>query len=105
MSKRIRELSECDLRTLLAELDRDRSLPHAGTNGASREDLLVRLLGKHLPGRYGISSGHLITADNQWSKQQDVIIYDRFNSPLVEDLGHEKIIFVESTLVAGEGNA
>lgn len=102
MSDRIEELIDADLKILLAEYDRDLSIPHSGTKGSSREDLLLRFLKKRLPAKYGLDSGHFITADGQWSEQQDIIIYDRFDGPLFENLGHIKVIPIESVLVSIE---
>ena len=97
MSRRIEEILEADRKAMLAEFDRDLPVPHPGTKGDIREDILIRFLEKQLHGRYGVCTGLVVNAHDEWSKQQDVIVYDRANSSLAGDRGQRgKIILVES---------
>ena len=102
MSKRIEEMFESDLKILRAEYEKDLSVPNKGTKGDAREDVLIRSLKKRLPTRYGLDSGHLITAGGDWGKQQDIIIYNKFECPLFDDLGDQKIIPVEAAIATIE---
>lgn len=51
--------------------------PSAGTN---REDLVAKFLESHLPERFGVSSGLIISPTGQFSKEADVLIVDRLNN-------------------------
>ncbi|MGI8786016.1 MAG: DUF6602 domain-containing protein [Acidobacteriota bacterium] len=100
MSKRVAEVIKADLTTAIAEFNRDRDIPHAGTKGSSREDIVIRILGNYIPKKYGLIAGHAITADDDWSRQQDIIIYDQFNAPLIGRAGSAGIIVLIESVVA-----
>lgn len=54
--------------------------PSAGTN---REDLVEEFLATHLPKRFGISTGFVISHDGMFSQQADLLVVDeQNNSPL-----------------------
>jgi len=54
---------------------------HALLKGQHREKIVIeQYLGKYLPLKYGISSGIVIDSLGNQSKQQDIIIYDKFNT-------------------------
>ena len=99
MSNRIKELIECDRILMLTEFDRDKTITHSGTKGSARENILIRFLTRRLPARYGIGSGHVVNSKGKWSRQQDILIYDRLNSPLLEHLGsNQSVVPIESIL-------
>ena len=54
---------------------------HAGDRGMEREDVLEEFLTPLLPERFGIGRGEIRATNGKWSKQGDLIIYDRINSP------------------------
>lgn len=59
---------------------------HNPTMGEAREDTIIDYLSKLLPFKYGITRGIIISANNEnlisdQSRQQDIIIYDKFNCP------------------------
>ena len=84
---------------MLAEFDRDKTIAHAGTKGSARENILIRFLTRRLPARYGIGSGHVFNSKGEWSRQQDILIYDRLNSPLLNHLGsNQSVVPIESIL-------
>lgn len=51
--------------------------PSAGTN---REDLVEKFMRDHLPGRFGISSGLVISHDGKFSNQADLLVVDSMNN-------------------------
>lgn len=59
----------------------EREIPHAGEKGRVRERKVRGLLEGHLPGRYGVGSGHVIDSQSEpaVSCQTDVIVYDALN--------------------------
>ena len=102
MSERLLKLFECHYDELIRDFEKNRQIPHSVTKGSSRESSVSNFLKKIIPEKYAVGSGHLVTADNKWSKQLDVIIFDRMEAPVLEDLGQDKIILVESALVTIE---
>ena len=58
--------------------------PSAGTN---REDLVANFLRNHLPERFGVSTGLVISHDGMFSNEADLVIFDKpNNSPLYPDV-------------------
>jgi len=55
---------------------------HRGKLGENREALLQRFLAGYLPRRFGVGSGFALFGDAV-STQQDVVVYDRLNSPVL----------------------
>jgi hypothetical protein len=49
--------------------------------GAPREVALRDQLERFLPKRYGVTTGHVVSAKPEWSRQADVIIYDAIKCP------------------------
>lgn len=54
---------------------------HAGDRGMEREDILEEFLTPLLPEQFGIGRGEIRATNGKWSKQEDLIIYDRINCP------------------------
>jgi hypothetical protein len=69
--------------TMLARFREAGFVDHAGEKGLSRENILREFLGLHLPKRYGITKGEIITRDGHRSPSHDVIIYDVLQCPLL----------------------
>ena len=55
---------------------------HRGKLGENREWLLRRFLSRYLPKRYGVGTGFVLLAD-ELSTQQDVVIYDAIDHPVL----------------------
>ena len=69
---------------------------HNPTAGECREDLVKKFLMESLPKRFGISTGLIITPDEQFSNQADLLIVDEQNNvPLFPDM-YSKLWPVES---------
>lgn len=54
---------------------------HAGDRGAEREDILEDFLSPLLPERIGLGRGEIRATNGNWSKQEDLILYDKLNCP------------------------
>jgi len=72
-----KEISE----QLLAEFRKTAAVAHSGGKGSLREDAFSDFLQHHLPGRYGVGRGEVITAENRVSGQLDIVIHDRARGP------------------------
>ncbi len=84
---------------ILIDFEDSRKVNHRLTKGEIREyAIFERFLRPYLPARYSISSGIIINATGEQSKQQDLVIYDEFYSPKLLDAESNKIFFVESVL-------
>ncbi|QWG94634.1 DUF6602 domain-containing protein [Bacillus toyonensis] len=81
---------------LLADFEASKVLKHHGLKGDVREHALSNFLKKHLPERFKVGSGIVVNSDGEQSRQQDIIIYDAFNAPLLHNEEDTKIIPVES---------
>ncbi|SOD17256.1 DUF6602 domain-containing protein [Nitrosomonas ureae] len=56
---------------------------HRLSGGENREHLVTDFLSSHLPGRFGVSSGLIVSPIGQFSNQADVVVVDgQNNSPL-----------------------
>jgi hypothetical protein len=86
------------------------NLEHNGVKGAIREALMSELLRPLLPPDFGVATGIIISADNEQSPQQDIIIYNkRILPPFLTDgpalIPIESVVAtieVKSTLTSGE---
>jgi hypothetical protein len=56
---------------------------HSGDRGENREQDLRDFLGKHLPNRYGVTKGEIITRAGEHSHAADIIIFDAINCPVL----------------------
>ena len=54
---------------------------HPGDRGTEREDILEQFLAPLLPQQFGIGRGEIRATNGKWSKQEDLIIYDRITCP------------------------
>lgn len=69
---------------------------HKPTAGDHRESSVAKLLTDHLPKRYEISSGLILSSEGEYSNQSDVIISDTLNNAPLFDHENNKIWLVES---------
>jgi hypothetical protein len=80
--------------TMLARFRETGFVNHAGDRGDNREELLREFLQKHLPNRYGVVKGQVVTKDGVPGHSADVIIYDALSSPLLFD-GRTAVVPIE----------
>lgn len=69
--------------TILARFREAGFVKHAGDKGENREHILREFLSKHLPARYGVAKGEIITKNGERSHSADIIIYDAINCPVL----------------------
>jgi hypothetical protein len=56
---------------------------HRGKLGENREAVVQRFFSTYLPQRFGVGTGFALLGAEQVSTQQDVVIYDRLNNPVL----------------------
>lgn len=72
------------------------NISHMGERGSSREEILLNYLKKYIPIKYEMNNGIVIDGTGQQSRQQDIVIYDAFNSPVLLNMQSTKMIPIES---------
>jgi len=80
--------------TMLARFRESGFIQHSGDKGENREEILREFLENHLPKRYGVTKGEVITKDGKRSHAMDIIIYDAVNCPVLYS-GKTSILPVE----------
>jgi len=73
------KLASAKLRQDFLELS---TVPHNQLKGNQAEALLRKFLNDHLPKRFSAGSGFIIDANDNVSKQTDVLVYDAYNCPV-----------------------
>lgn len=68
-----------EMRARSASIRRDFA-SHRLSAGENREDLVEKFLSDHLPGRFGVSSGMVISNDGAFSNQADLVVVDALNN-------------------------
>lgn len=69
---------------------------HAGDRGAEREDILEEFLQPLLPESIGIGRGEVRATNGIWSRQEDLILYDKLNCPRLFVGSRSQVFPVES---------
>lgn len=69
--------------TLLSKFREAEVVRHGGDRGENREEILAEFLGQHLPSRYGILKGEVVTRAGETSHSADLIIYDAIDCPVL----------------------
>lgn len=76
---------------------------HQGTKGQAREWTVVsEYLNVYLPPKFAMGSGLIMNINGKTSSQQDIVIYDRFNSPVLQDQNLVKAFFAEQVFATIE---
>lgn len=75
---------------------------HSGLKGQLREIVIRDLLRPLFPANIGLGTGEIITADNQHSQQQDVVVFDKSIVPPILLEGTTGVFPIESVLFAME---
>jgi hypothetical protein len=90
-------------RKMLNDFESTRGISHNPTKGSAREYIVMEsFLRPYLPLRYSIGSGIIIDANNKESRQQDLVIYDQFFSPILLNFESDRIFFSESVFAVFE---
>lgn len=75
-------------------VDKAGSLIHPGEFGMYREKMVSELLKPFLPTKLAVGTGFIITHQNHISTQCDIIIYDKENTPIIEN-GEQRFFPIE----------
>jgi hypothetical protein len=81
--------------TLLARFRESGFVAHAGDKGENREEILREFLEKHLPRKYGVLKGEIITSSGDRSHSADIIIFDALSAPVLYR-GKTAVVPIES---------
>lgn len=68
---------------------------HQGVKGSGNESILIELLSKFLPKKYGIGTGVVVDRNGCQSKQTDIVIYDAINYPEIFSLTSAKFFPID----------
>jgi len=79
----------------------DGKLFHPQEFGAYRERVLSEIIKTVIPQNFDISDGFIITSKNKVSTQCDIILYDKNNTPIIND-GVLRFFPIESVFAIGE---
>jgi hypothetical protein len=72
------------------------TIHHAGDRGVEREDVLEESLLPLLPDQIGIGRGEIRAGNGHWSKQEDLILYDKLSCPRLFVGSRSQVFPVES---------
>ena len=78
------------------------SIPHAAETGRLIEQLIRSELKKVLPEKIAVAEGFVVDASGHASKQMDIILYDKLNTPRIFSSDGAQMFPVEATYAAGE---
>jgi hypothetical protein len=85
---------------LIGEFRKTADITHPGGKGALREDAFRDFLAKHLPSRFAVGQGEVISSENEASGQLDIVFYDRTNCPALLVNTSHSVFPVESVFGA-----
>ena len=77
-------------------------IPHSGEIGALIEQQFRSQLEEILPEKIGVSHGFVVDSTNGVSRQMDIILYDRLNTPRIFASDGAQMFPVEATYACGE---
>ena len=101
---RVHELLESVARQMRIALQQ-KLVPHPGELGTGREEVIRDFLRRHLPKRFGVSTGFVFDADGRVSRQIDIVIYDAYYCPAFEAVGGKMFFPCESVVAVGEAKS
>ena len=78
------------------------SIPHPGETGALVEREFRSQLEEVLPEKIGVSHGFVLDSNGGVSKQMDIVLYDRMNTPRILTSEGAQMFPVEATYACGE---
>ena len=77
-------------------------VPHSGEIGTLIEQQFRSQLSEILPEKIGVSHGFVVDSNGEISKQMDIILYDRLNTPRILANDGTQMFPVEATYACGE---
>lgn len=94
---------DAEQKVMVAEIEKFRRLvKHAAEKGGLIEGVFRDALRRIIPEKIGVTSGFVVDAKDNISRQLDIILYDRMNTPRILYDGELSILPVECTYAAGE---
>ena len=88
---------------MVAAIDEVRSaIPHSGEAGSLIEKQFRAHLQDILPEKVGVSHGFVVDSDGGVSRQMDIILFDRLNTPRIFTSDGAQMFPVEATYACGE---
>ncbi len=99
---KLRELFLAHQQKLLASLGASSVHDHPNARGDNAEEAWREMLAKYLPNRYKVDKGFVIDHDGSISQYIDIIIYDRYYSPIVFNEGANLYVPAESVFAVIE---
>lgn len=82
--------------------EEQKRLTHPGEYGLYREIICKEFLRYIVPRRLSIDTGFLLNSSDEVSTQCDIVIFDSFSTPLIENSERQKFYPVESVAAVGE---
>jgi hypothetical protein len=79
-----------------------KSFGHPGTKGDASELVWLELFENYLPKRYRSAKAHVVDSEGNFSKQIDVVIFDRQYSPFIFKFQGQLVVPAESVYAAFE---
>ncbi len=89
-------------RSVAAQSGALEAIHHHGERGSEREAIIKEFISARLPDRFAVGNGEIWAANGKWSGQEDLIIYDRLESPRIFAGGTTQIIGVENVAAVVE---
>jgi len=80
----------------------DTHVPHQGEKGGVRERRVRDFLKSYLPRKYSVASGHIIDRQGNVSLQEDIVIFDGTNSPILRIDDYYQVFPCESVYATVE---
>lgn len=100
---RYRKVLSLAQKKLNAAIDQiHRSIPHSGEMGALIEQQFRSHLEEILPESIGVSHGFVVDSNDEISRQMDIILYDKLNTPRIFASDGAQMFPVEATYACGE---
>jgi len=81
---------------MLLDFEASKEINHNGVKGTVREESLRDFLIQYLPKKYSVGTGVIVNERGTQSKQQDIFIYDSFNSPVLFNTDSIRYMPIES---------
>lgn len=79
-----------------------KQIKHPGSKGDNRENMVKNFLKRYLPKKFEIVKGEVMATNGETSSQQDAIIYDSTNCPLLFNEEGTQILPVEGVCIVIE---
>ena len=77
-------------------------IENMGLRGGAREDILKEVIRQLIPEKFRVGNGTIVDVNETQSKQQDLFIFDAFNSPVFMKMESSSVVPVESVYATVE---